>query len=182
MRRASVISALALGLLVSATGDARADDGLPLAVAVESADARLGAANVRRAVAQVLDVPIVSLLDADVERTRGTLAVVVARNGRSAQLFFQARAGRRQLTHVTAPAGERGASWIAVAVASFLRDSLRVDRWAIQSEVLDPFDGGMATPSPGNSEVIDPWAAEEDRRERQRRRESGSELGQPHPH
>jgi hypothetical protein len=167
-----------LAAAASVASPVHAQDGPPLAVTVESDDSRVRAGTLRDAVSRVLDVSVVSLLDAGVERTRGTLAVVVARGGRSAQLFFQARAGRRQLVHVTAPDGEVGASWIAVAIADFVRRSLETDRWHIQSEVLDPFDGAIATPGPRNSEVIDPWA---DQSRGQPRNERPDALGRPHP-
>ncbi len=156
-------------------GGARADEP-PLAVTVESGTAHLAARRVRQAVAQALNIPVVSLLDAGVERTRGTLAVVVARDGRSAQLFFQPPAGRRQLTHVDAPSGERGASWLALAVAEFLRSSLNEPRWSVTSEVLDPFaTSDEPWPTPATSEVLDPWAS--DRGDR----EPANRLSRPRP-
>jgi hypothetical protein len=174
MRRVTVfVISLCLGSIW--TSGARADES-PLAVAVESANAQIAAPRVREAVARALNIRVVSLLDAHVERTRGTLAVVVARDGRSAQLFFQARAGRRQLTHVAAPSGERGAAWIGLAVADFVRASLHRARWTVTSEVLDPFTrSDEPWPVPVTSEVLDPWATEE------RDQEPAEALGRPRP-
>jgi hypothetical protein len=173
--RSVTVFAIALCLGSTWTSGARADDS-PLAVAVESANSRIAAPRVREAVGRALNIPVVSLLDADVERTRGTLAVVVARDGRSAQLFFQARAGRRQLTHVAAPSGERGAAWIGLAVADFVRASLHPARWSVTSEVLDPFTpSDDPWPVPVTSEVLDPWADEN------RETEPAEALGRPRP-
>jgi len=162
----------------------RAAVATPLAVSVESADPRVRPENVRAAVARVLDVPIVSLLDPDAGLSRGMLVISVARGGQVAQLHFQMPSGRRQLSRVSAPEGESGASWIAVAVAEFFRAPPPPAGWVIASEVLDPFvpqvRSGVGRVA---SEVLDPWAISARARPGPIRRfESGEALSPPRPH
>lgn len=176
----------ALSIVLGAAGPVRAQRAAAstaLAVSVESADPRVRPANVRAAVARVLDVPIVSLLDADVDRSRGMLVIAVARGGQTAQLHFQMPSGRRQLSRVTAPEGESGASWIAVAVAEFFRAPPPPAGWATASEVLDPFVPQVRSGAGSvASEVLDPWAISARARPGPIRRfESGEALSSPRP-
>ncbi len=173
-------------LVLGAAGPVRAQRAgaaTPLAVSVESADSRVRPRAVRTAVARVLDVPIVSLLDVDADRSRGILVIVVARGGHIAQLYFQMPSGRRQLSRVTAPEGESGASWIAVAVAEFFRSPPPPAGWATASEVLDPFVPRVRSGA-GRvvTEVLDPWAiSARERPSPIRGFESGDALGSPRP-
>ncbi len=153
---------------------ARADDAV-LLVLVDSEDSAVDASAVRAALAERLELRVVSLMDPDATSSRASLSVGVARGGHRVELCYHDTAGRRRFDEAVGSVGDAGS--VAAAAAAFMQRIIDESVWTIPSEVLDPFSPHVS-PSPrrGPSEVIDPWEVPWARAQPE---EPGSRLGTP---
>jgi hypothetical protein len=167
---------IALALVACAgVRDAHAQEGA-IVVVVDSSERSVQADAVRVALAAQVELDVLSLLDDQREGTIGTLQVAVATGGRHVELCYQAQSGRRRFHTATAPRGASGAGWVAEAAAAFVSHEVSDRRWALPTEVLDPFSVPRARGA-APSEVIDPWDVPWSRATRAA--EQGTELAPP---
>lgn len=161
--------AVGVGLALAVTSVAAADAAAqaPVIVVIESDSPRVNASALRGVISEALGAPAVRLSDEAATRARGTLSIAVARNGRSATVYFRSRTGVSEAVLVEVEAGpdaDARGLWLAEPAAAAVRT---VDAWLLNrpTEVLDPWipehrgtGGGVRVGDVYvGTEVLDPW-------------------------